>query len=181
LLAATGVFLVLRGEGRDDGQRDRLAALQAELAGRLMQLGESQTQAQAQLNLTIEHRLDAVSKRLGDGLGQHTEKTGKAMAALHERLAVIDAAQRNITELSQQVVGLQDILSNKQARGAFGEIQLHDLVTSILPPSARDFQVKLGNGRIADCVLKLPNPPGNIVIDAKFPLESYTAIRKAKV
>ena len=90
------------------------------------------------------------------------------------------AAQKNITELSQQVVGLQDILSNKQARGAFGEIQLKDLVTAILPPSAYGFQAKLSNGRVADCLLNLPNPPGAIVIDAKFPLESYHELRNAE-
>ena len=102
------------------------------------------------------------------------------MGDLNERLAVIDAAQKNLTDLSQQVVGLQDILSNKQARGAFGEVQLNDLVSSILPPSAFRFQVTLSNGKRADCLLSLPNPPGSIVVDAKFPLESYRALNDAK-
>ncbi|MDH5749793.1 MAG: DNA recombination protein RmuC, partial [Rhodospirillales bacterium] len=143
-------------------------------------MGESQITAQSQLTRTLEERFEAVSKRLGDGISQHTEKTGKTMTQVQERLAVIDAAQKNLTQLSQQMVGLQDILSDKQARGAFGEIQLNDLVTSILPPSAYEFQVTLANGKRADCLLRLPNPPGAIVIDAKFPLESYRALQNAK-
>jgi len=148
---------------------DRLAAAQAELTGRLQQ-------TQSGLN----ERLDGLSKRLGDGLAEQTEKTGETLKDLQARLAVIDRAQQNITDLSQQVVGLQDILSNKQARGAFGEIQLQDIVTGALPPSAFALQVTLGNGARADCLLKLPNPPGAIAIDAKFPLESYQALREAR-
>jgi DNA recombination protein RmuC len=78
------------------------------------------------------------------------------------------------------VVGLQDILANKQARGAFGEIQLRDIVEATLPPSAYEFQATLGNGRRADCLLRLPNPPGPIAIDAKFPLESYNLMQAAE-
>jgi len=92
---------------------------------------------------------------------------------------VIDAAQKNLTELSSQVVGLQDILSNKQARGAFGEVQMHDIVTAALPADAFAFQAMLSNGRRADCLLALPNPPGPIVIDSKFPLDGYQAFRDA--
>jgi DNA recombination protein RmuC len=102
------------------------------------------------------------------------------MGKVEARLAVIDKAQSNIAELSSQVVSLQDILSNKQARGAFGEIQLNDLVQQVLPPSAYSFQVQLENGRRADCLLQLPNPPGAIVINAKFPLESYHELHAAK-
>lgn len=98
---------------------------------------------------------------------------------MRERLAKIDVAQQKISSLSEQVVSLQEVLSNKQARGAFGEIQLNDLVTSILPPNAYEFQMVLSNAKRADCVLRLPNPPGTIVIDAKFPLESYHALRAA--
>ena len=128
---------------------------------------------------TTGERLDSLSKRLGDGLTESAEKTGETLKGLHERLAVIDAAQKNITDLSQQMVGLQDILSNKQTRGAFGEIQLQDLVGAILPPSAYAMQVTLGNRNRVDCLLTLPNPPGAIAIDAKFPLESYNALRQA--
>ncbi len=184
-LIATAVVIVavitLRtGQVRALDMAHKMSKTQAELTGRLTQMGEAQINAQAQVNLTLEQRLDAVTKRIGDGLNSHTEKTGKSMGDLHERLAVIDAAQKNLTDLSQQVVGLQDILSNKQARGAFGEVQLNDLVSSILPPSAYQFQATLSNGKRVDCLLNLPNPPGSISVDAKFPLESYRALNDAE-
>ncbi len=149
------------------------------LVGRLQQLSTGHAAAQAQLTRTLEERLDAVTKGLDEGLTQQTEKTGETLKVLYERLAVIDTAQKNITELSTQFVGLQDILSNKQARGAFGDIQLRDLVGKTLPPSAYAFQATLSNGKRPDCLLLLPNPPGAIAIDAKFPLESYQALRDA--
>ncbi len=129
--------------------------------------------------MALSARLDGLTRRLGESLSQQSEKTGDSLRVLHERLAVIDAAQKNITELSAQMVSLQDILSNKQARGAFGEVQLRDLVTAVLPASAHVFQAPLGNGRRVDCLLKLPDPPGPIALDAKFPLESYRALREA--
>jgi len=182
LLAAVAlvavVILSLRGERSRAGAAadmarlaetaEKLSGSQSELAGRMQQ---------AQIGM--DQRLDALTKRLGDGFSQQTEKTGETLKGIHERLAVIDAAQKNITTLSEQVVGLQDILSNKQARGAFGEIQLQDLVSAILPPSAYTWQATLGNNKVADCLILLPNPPGSIAIDAKFPLESYQALRDA--
>ncbi|MGE3969557.1 MAG: DNA recombination protein RmuC [Dongiaceae bacterium] len=163
----------------------------AELAGRLAQMAEAQAarealladrlQAQERaLAQTVEQRLANLGQQVGQQLQQSAEKAGQSLAALAERLAVIDAAQKNLTDLSSQVVGLQDILSNKQARGAFGELQLEDLVKSALPQAAYLFQATLGNGRRADCLLRLPNPPGSIVIDAKFPLEAYRALLAAK-
>lgn len=148
---------------------ERMAAAQAELSGRVQQSESGMSQ-----------RLDQLTRRVGDGLHQQTEKTGENLAKLAERLAVIDRAQQTITGLSQQMVGLQDILSNKQSRGAFGEIQLQDLVTAALPPSAYSFQATLSNGKRADCLLTLPNPPGAIAIDSKFPLESFQALRNAE-
>ena len=131
---------------------------------------------QSALTSTVSDRLEAVQSQLGDGL----KNSDRTIGELRERLAVMDAAQKNLTELSQKVVGLQDILSNKQARGAFGEVQLRDIVESLLPPSAFDFQVTLTNGKRADCVIRLPNPPGPIAVDAKFPLESYKALHAAE-
>jgi DNA recombination protein RmuC len=161
---------------------EQVSALQGgqqELVGRLGQLSESHAAGQAALNKTLEERLDGVSKRLGDSLSHSATQTANSLGELRKHLNVIDAAQKNIAELSSQVVGLQDILANKQARGAFGEIQLNDIVTAALPPSAHEFQVTLSNGKRADCMVKLPMPPGPIVIDAKFPLESYHALREA--
>ncbi len=182
---AVGALLavaVLRGRGGDGG---RVASLE----GRLSQMAESQAAQQARLaeqmqaqeravTKAVEERLADLGKRIGERLGESHAKSQETLTALRERLAVIDKAQQNITELSTQVVGLQDILANKQARGAFGEIQLNDIVENILPPSAYQFQAAVGGGR-ADCLLALPNPPGPIAIDAKFPLESYRALREA--
>jgi len=191
-LIGGGVVLFARrpaGSGSGDvaGALQQLAAAQAELSGRLSQLAESGAASQTQLaerlqtqeralSKTLEERLAELTRRIGESLQQTSTKTGETMTRLQERLAVIDAAQKNITELSTQVVGLQDILSNKQARGAFGEVQLQDIVRAALPPSAYGFQETLGNGKRADCLIRLPNPPGDIAIDAKFPLESYRAL-----
>jgi len=162
-----------------------------ELQGRLAQMADSQAATQAALAERmqaqervlarhLEERLAELGKRVGDRLQEQGVQATKSLTDLRERLAVIDAAQKNITALSSQVVGLQDILANKQARGAFGEIQMQDLVQSALPPSAFSFQATLASGARVDCLLQLPNPPGALALDAKFPLESYHALRDAK-
>jgi DNA recombination protein RmuC len=102
------------------------------------------------------------------------------LGELQQRLTAIDKAQENITKLSGDVLSLQDILSNKQTRGAFGEIQLNDIVSKALPSDSYTLQATLSNARRADCLIHLPNPPGPIVIDSKFPLEPYEALRNAK-
>ncbi len=183
-----GALVLLRARGRagEAGGRSEVA----EISGRLAQMAETQAAVQARLSeqlqaqeravtKALEERLADLAKRIGDRLQEGATKSQTALTDLRERLAVIDRAQKNITELSTQVVGLQDVLANKQARGAFGEIQLNDLVESILPPNAYGFQVTLGNGKRADCLIHLPNPPGPIAIDSKFPLESYEALRAA--
>lgn len=187
--AMAALVLVLARRTASEGAGPEAAL--AELAGRLAQLGESQAAQQAALSerlqaqeralaKALEERLADLGKRVGDRLQEQTTAATQSLAELKERLAVIDAAQKNITELSSQVVGLQDILANKQARGAFGEIQLADLVRGALPPSAYEFQATLAGGQRADCLLRLPNPPGPICIDAKFPLESYRALKEAR-
>ena len=129
----------------------------------------------------VEQSLREQERTLADLVGDRLERsekaTGQVVTDLRERLARIDEAQKKIGELSTQVVSLQQILTNKQARGAFGEVQLNDLVSSALPPSAYELQCTLSTGVRADCLLKLPNPPGSIAIDAKFPLESYHLLR----
>ena len=188
LLLVTIMVMLLRRD--KNGLKEFLLQSQGELAGRLTLLNESNRQEQSRIfdalneqKLAVlklmDDKLLAVTKSVGEGLQQNANKTNETLAALRERLAKIDAAQQKISSLSEQVVSLQEVLSNKQARGAFGEIQLNDLVTSILPPNAYSFQALLSNGKKADCLLNLPNPPGAIVIDAKFPLESYYALRHA--
>ncbi|MCP5087856.1 MAG: DNA recombination protein RmuC [Rhodobacteraceae bacterium] len=124
--------------------------------------------------------LDEMQTRMKDALQGSSEKTTTSLTQLQERLATIDKAQTNIEKLSGDVLSLQDILSNKQTRGAFGEIQLNDIVQKALPPDGYTFQATLSNNRRADCLIHLPNPPGPIVIDSKFPLEAYEAIRGAQ-
>lgn len=187
LAALVAVLAMRRGRPGEDAAARRaeqqLATLmdaQAQLSGRLAAMSDAAAKREAELSRTLNDRLDAVSKRLGDGLEDNTKKTSETLATLHTRLALIDEAQKKLGELSGQMVGLQDILANKQARGAFGEIQLQDLVTAALPPSAYSFQTTLSTGVRADCLIKLPNPPGAIAVDAKFPLEPYRALVDAK-
>ncbi len=156
-----------------------LEAANREMMGRLTQLAESQARSTAELAKTLDTRLDTVTMRVGESLEKSATTTAKTIGDLQTRLTIIDEAQKHMSELSGQVVGLQDILANKQARGAFGEIQLNAIVQNALPPSAYAFQASLSNGRRADCLVHLPNPPGSIVIDSKFPLESYHLLRAA--
>ena len=181
---------------------DGLHRGQERLAGGLSTVSTAQSSGQAQVLQAMETRLAAVQAQMNDRLHQSTlaaarslsemqekmnaelrggsEKTTKSLTALQERLTVIDKAQENIARLSGDVLGLQDILSNKQARGAFGEIQLNDIVGKALPPDSFTLQATLSNGRRADCLVHLPNPPGPLVIDAKFPLEAYEKLRAAE-
>jgi DNA recombination protein RmuC len=197
LVAAVGavvaaLLLARRAPASDGGAAaaDRLVESQAGLAGRLAQMAEQAVAAQAataeRLAAQERHIAEAVDQRLarlgqlvGETLDRNAQAAATTLGDLKSRLAVIDAAQTKIAELSTQVVQLQDILSNKQARGAFGEVQLEALVSGILPPSAYAFQAPVGDGRRVDCLLQLPNPPGAIAIDAKFPLESWHAMRTA--
>jgi DNA recombination protein RmuC len=177
-LVAGGFWMVLNHlrQPRHDPMAQWQAEQLASLTARLQALAESQVSLQTAIN----HRLDSVTHRLGEGFSQNAEKTAKSLGEIQERLNVIDKAQDNLIKLSNDVVGLQDILSNKQARGAFGEIQLNDLVSSVLPPTAYEFQATLANGKRADCLIHLPKPPGSIAIDAKFPLESYRLLQAAE-
>jgi DNA recombination protein RmuC len=179
-----------------------IAAGQEQLRGGLQHVSEAQASARLQILQTVEVRLAETQQRMNDRLNESamrnqrslaemqarmndtlhgtSQKTVTSLTRLQERLAVIDKAQDNITRLSGDVLGLQDILSNKQTRGAFGEIQLRDIVSAALPPDSYDMQVTLPNGKRADCLIRMPNPPGPIVIDAKFPLEAYEALRRAE-
>ncbi len=129
--------------------------------------------------LRSQRSLNEMQERMRESLHGSSKQTTTSLTQLQERLAAIDKAQDNITKLSGDVLSLQDILSNKQTRGAFGEIQLHDIVGKALPRDSYAMQYTLSNGKRADCLIHLPNPPGPIVIDSKFPLEAYEALRAA--
>ncbi|MGB0959529.1 MAG: DNA recombination protein RmuC [Halocynthiibacter sp.] len=152
---------------------------QHQLTGGLQAVTQTQNAAQTQILNLMERRLSDVQKGMVESLHGSSVKTTRSLTELQERLATIDKAQANIEKLSGDVLSLQDILSNKQTRGAFGEIQLNDIVSKALPADSYKFQVTLSNGKRADCLIDLPNPPGPIVIDSKFPLEAYEAIRNA--
>ena len=129
--------------------------------------------AVSQLSSSIEERLGNFGTSIGNSLTQQTQNTQKSLMEMHERLAIIDRAQENIHSLSTQVNDLQNILSNKQLRGAFGEVQLENIVKDALPQNAYQFQYTLISNTRVDCIVKMPQPPGSICIDSKFPLEDY--------
>ena len=163
------------------GQRvQALGEGQERLAGGLHHVSEAQAQAQTSMLQLMEQRLALVQQQMNENLHGSARRTAQSLGDLQQRLSVIDKAQDNITKLSSDVLSLQDIFSNKQTRGAYGEIQLNDIVTKALPSDSYTLQATLSNGNRPDCLIHLPNPPGHIVIDSKFPLESYEALRNAK-
>lgn len=161
------------------GRVQALSDGQQQLAGGLHHVSEAQATSQARVLALMEQRLAEVSRGMTESLHGTATRTARSLGELQQRLETIDKAQANIEKLSGDVLSLQDILSNKQTRGAFGEIQLHDIVVKALPADAFTMQATLSNGRRADCLIHLPNPPGPIVIDSKFPLEAYEALRRA--
>ncbi len=165
-------WLAQRVQGLSDGQE--------RLAGGLHHVSENQTVSQTAMLQLMEQRLAEVQRGMTEALQGTSVRTARSLGDLQMRLETIDKAQANIEKLSGNVLGLQDILSNKQTRGAFGEIQLHDIVGKALPSDAYTVQATLSNGKRADCLIHLPNPPGPIVVDAKFPLEAYEALRRAE-
>ena len=152
---------------------------QQQLVGGLTHVSESQAAQQSNMLKLMEARLTAVQEQMNVNLQTSSKNTALSLGELQQRLVTIDKAQDNIQKLSGSVLSLQDILANKQTRGAFGEIQLQEIVSKALPPDAYTWQATLSNGKRADCLIHLPNPPGPIVIDSKFPLEAYEALRKA--
>ncbi|SLN61377.1 DNA recombination protein RmuC [Roseivivax jejudonensis] len=179
-----------------------LAQGQTQLSGSLQTVSETAAQSQMHVLHTVETRLAEVQRQMGERLADsqlrqarsmadmqekmnevlagQAQKTATSLTQLQERLATIDKAQDNITKLSGDVLSLQDILSNKQTRGAFGEIQLTDIVGKALPSDSYTLQATLSNGRRADCLIHLPNPPGPIAVDSKFPLEAFEALRRVE-
>ncbi len=152
----------------------------AEMAGQLRQFAETTSTRDAHLTRALDDRLDKVSQRLGHGLNESTQQTSNSLRQLHERLAVIDTAQANITALSSEMIGLKDILSNKQARGAFGQARMEAIIRDGLHSAAYSFQTTLSNGTRPDCLVKLPESELRVVIDAKFPLEAFNALKAAE-
>lgn len=157
-----------------------LVASQNELTGRMAAMSEHLGARQGEMMRLVSERLEAVTGRVSQSLVDTTKSTQESLSKLQERLAVIDTAQNNITALTGQVVQLQNILANKQTRGAFGEARMAAIVADGLPQGAYEFQFTLSNGARPDCIIHMPNDTPPLVVDAKFPLESWNAIRAAE-
>ncbi len=152
----------------------------AELKVRLQTLAEISVSRHGELARAVNERLDRMTHRVGSDLTETARKTTDSIAKLHERLAVINSAQKNLTDLSSNMVSLQEILANKQARGAFGQMRMEAIIQDGLPKGAFTFQATLSNGKRPDCLLHMPNTKAGVVIDAKFPLEGFEAFRLAR-
>ena len=157
-----------------------MSRTQAELTGRMQTMAEVFGSRQSDLVKGLSERMDGLGHKLGQSMMETTRNTHENLSKLAERLAVIDKAQQTITSLSGQVVELQHILANKQTRGAFGEARMQAIVQDGLPQKAYAFQATLSNGTRPDCVVLFPNDAPSLVIDAKFPLEAWNAIRGAE-
>lgn len=176
--AAAEALAAERAREAETRMADILKA-QSEMQGRMQTMAELFGSRQAELNQSIRERLDGMTSRIGSTMSEQTRSTHENLAKLQERLAVIDTAQNNIQSLANQVVELQTILSNKQTRGAFGQSRMEAIIADGLPMGAYEFQATLSNGNRPDCLVSMPNGAPSLVIDAKFPLEAWNAIRAA--
>jgi DNA recombination protein RmuC len=189
-VAAMGIFLlfivlILAWRAQSGRKAAQLRANEmeyrlAELSGVLQNFSAQAQGQQMNLQRTLDERLDQVSQRVGYGLNEQTQRTAHSLSQLHERLAVIDTAQNNMMALSGEMMTLKDILSNKQTRGAFGQGRMEAIITDGLHSKAYAFQATLSNGTRPDCLISLPDSRLKLVIDSKFPLESYNAMREAE-
>ena len=179
--ALIAIIFVKRGKKPMSGEQMQkyltdMADRQSSLQGRLSQFAEDASVREEKLRTSLDHRLDQVSHKVGQSLSETQERSAKNMKDLHERLGIIDRAQKNIETLSGEVASLQSLLSNKQARGAFGEKAMQDLIKNFLPPSAYTFQATLSNKKRVDALIHLPGGQGHMAVDSKFPLESWRRI-----
>ena len=150
------------------------------MTGRIKTMDELIGGRQAELTKSLAERLDGMTDRLNQSMGESSKTTHDNLKSLHERLAVLDFAQANISDLTGQVTTLSNILANKQTRGAFGQGRMEAIVSDNLPTGAFAFQFTLKSGARPDCVIHLPNGAPPLVIDAKFPLEAYNALKAAE-
>jgi DNA recombination protein RmuC len=194
MLAAIGaaglllaVILILTSRSRN-----RAAQMEfAELKGRLSAIAELATQQGSEQARNLNDRfdrlaqhlgqaLDTTAARLGDNVSEAGRRTSETLSTLNERLALIEEAKRSLSDLSNEVGSLHGVLANKQARGAFGQMRMETIIRDALPAGAYDFQPTLSNGKRPDCVIRLPNGQAPLVVDAKFPLEGFEALRVAQ-
>jgi len=165
---------------RAEARVEDILKAQTDLQGRLAAMTDMFGARHSEMSTTLSQRLDAMSSRIGQSISEQQKNAHDNLSKLHERLAVIDTAQTNIQQLAGQVVELQSILSNKQTRGAFGQSRMEAIIEDGLPMGGYRFQTKLSNGSMPDCVIAMPNGAPDLVIDAKFPLEAWNAVREAR-
>ena len=177
--AIIAIIFSRRGNGQLEGHLSQMTERQTELQGRLAQMAEDSASREALLRESLDTRLSKVSERVGQSIEQTQTRNSESLKQLHERLALIDRAQKNIETLSGEVSGLQNLLSNKQSRGAFGEKQMQDLIETYLPPNAYTFQATLSNKSRVDALIHLPNDQGDVAIDSKFPMEAWRRFTEA--
>lgn len=180
LIAGVLIGTLIRRDGSAKAEMMAMRGQQAELQGRLAQLSEEQAQRGDLFQKSLDERLAAMTQRVGQSLSDQSEKSLEHLGKLDKRLEVIDRAQANIEELTAEVSGLQNILSNKQARGAFGESQMQALIEQFLPARSYTFQHTLSNGKRVDAVIHLPGEHLNVAVDSKFPLESWKRMVEAE-
>jgi DNA recombination protein RmuC len=156
-----------------------MRAEQSRLQGRLAQFAEDSERRDANFADVLDARLTGVSERVGKSLEHVQTRNSENLTKLHERLGLIDQAQSNIKALAGEVSGLQSILSNKQARGAFGEKQMQDLIRAFLPARAFTFQQTLSNNTRVDALIHMPEGHGDVAVDSKFPMESWRRMVEA--
>lgn len=154
--------------------------VQSEMTGRMQTMSEIFGSRTSDLARLLSERIEASSHRVNQSMAETREKTEESLSRLNERLAVIDRAQTNITQLSGEIVSLQSILSNKQQRGAFGQGRMESIVADGMAPNSYSFQATLSNGSRPDCLIHMPNEAPSLVIDAKFPLESWQRLNEAE-
>lgn len=163
-----------------EAQIGALLQAQSTMTGRVQAMSELLATRQAELSTSLSERMDGMTQRLSQSMGEATKSTHENLKSLHERLAVIDAAKTQIADLTGQVTTLSGILANKQTRGAFGQGRMEAIISDSLPPGAFAFQFTMKSGHRPDCVIHLPNEAPPLVIDAKFPLEAYSAVKAAE-
>ncbi|WP_445502306.1 DNA recombination protein RmuC [Microvirga sp. G4-2] len=163
-----------------DDKVAELTRIQAEMTGRMQTMAEVFGSRQSDFIRMISERIDGLQHRVGQGLEASTRHQSENLSKLNERLAVIDAAQQNLSNLTGEIVGLKDILANKQSRGAYGQGRMEAIIRDGLPPNAFEFQATLSNRTRPDCLVRLPGDARGLVIDAKFPLEGFTSFREAR-
>ena len=161
-------------------QLSGLLQSQYEMNSRMQTMAEIFGTRTSDLQRALNERLDQQGHRVGQALQETNTKTAESLSKLAERLAVIDRAQTNITQLSQDVVSLQSILANKQTRGLFGQGRMEAIIADQLTQGSYQLQYTLSNGSRPDCVIFMPNNQPPLVIDAKFPLESWQRLGAAQ-